>query len=589
MMGRSGAAGSTVAAFVASLLLLSCTDNRAEPPADAAGAHPLDTAAESFFEAWADRDYQAMDSFFTGESRLGAHPLKAQIKGVLSDGGIEEFEASYEGAPTDGGEPSGRTASFPYSVEFTSSAVDEPIELEGTMEWELDEFEDEWELAWEPSLMFPAHQRAARLEIETTWLKRGAILDRDGRKLAVGSVEGRRYPWGSVAGSVVGHIGPASKDQAETLDLVPGDLIGGSGLEEGLQEELAGRPNTELQVVDKKGKVLDTLGRRKGTRGKNVKTTLDIEIQRAAENAYGATTGGAVVMHPETGDLLAIVSSSPFNPNGYVGSDVSPFNRALEGRYPPGSSMKVVTAAAALDTGTVTPRTQLNGPAEYQGVRNFESGEFGSLSFASAVQFSVNTAFAQVALDLGTAKLMRYAELFGFNRVPEMPLAAAEPSFPEPVGAGDLMWASIGQAQVLATPLQMATVAATIANGGERMEPRITMLEDPVGERVVTKKTASTMTELMINVVVGGTGQAARLSGIDVAGKTGTAEVDVNGERKNHAWFICFAPANEPSVAVAVVSEYGGVGGQVAAPLARQILSNTMLIIQSDEFRAESN
>jgi peptidoglycan glycosyltransferase len=115
------------------------------------------------------------------------------------------------------------------------------------------------------------------------------------------------------------------------------------------------------------------------------------------------------------------------------------------------------------------------------------------------------------------------------------------------------------------------------------------MLEDPVGERVVTRKTASTMTELMINVVVGGTGQAARLSGIDVAGKTGTAEVDVNGERKNHAWFICFAPAGDPSVAVAVVSEYGGVGGQVAAPLARQILSNTMLIIQSDEFRSESN
>lgn len=546
----------------------------------------LDVAVEAFIEAWNARDYQTMNSFFTGDSRIGAHALEAQVKTVLSDGGIEDFDATIDEAPSDALDASDEFASAAYSVEFTSLATAKPIELDGEMEWALDPVEDEWELAWHPALMFPAHPKAARLEIETKWLERGAILDRDGRKLAVGAVDARRYPWGSVAGSVVGHIGPADKAQAKALDVLPGDLIGGSGLEEGLQETLAGRPGTTLQVVSKKGKVLEELGRRKGKPGRNVKTTLDIEIQRASENAYGATTGGAVVMDPKTGDLLAIVSSSSFDPNSYVGVNVSPFNRALEGRYPPGSAMKVVTAAAALDTGTVTPNTQLSGPAEYQGVRNFESGEFGTLSFASAVQFSVNTAFAQVALDLGIEKLVRYAELFGFNRVPEMPLAAAEPSFPDPTGAGDLMWASIGQAQVLATPLQMATVAATIANGGTRMEPRITKLEPPVGERVVTKKTATTMTELMIDVVVGGTGQGARLAGIDVAGKTGTAEVDVNGKRKNHAWFICFAPAGDPSVAVAVVSEYGGVGGEVAAPLARQILANTMLIIQSDEYRA---
>ena len=582
-----------MAAACACALMIACTSPAAEEDQEA-GDHPLDVAVEGFFEAWSDRDYQTMSSFFTGDTRLGAHALEAEIKGVLQDGAIEEFEADYEDAPSEVAEPTNGIWPFPYSVEFTSGAATGSVDLEGTMEWELDDFEDEWELAWEPSLMFPTDGRgtngdAARLNVETTWLKRGAILDRDGRKLAVGSVENRRYPAGSLAGSVIGHIGTADNNQAEALDVVEGDLVGGSGLEEGLQVQLAGRPNMTLQVLDKKGKVIETLGRRKGERGSNVKTTIDLEIQRAAQNAYGGTTGGAVVMHPETGDLLAIVSSSPFDPNSYVGVDVSPFNRALEGLYPPGSSMKVVTAAAALETGTVTPKTQLNGPAEYQGVRNFESGEFGSLSFASAVQFSVNTAFAQVALDLGTEKLMRYAELFGFNRPADMPLVAAEPSFPRPVGAGDLMWASIGQAQVLATPLQMATVAATIANGGVRMEPRITKLEDPAGERVVSKKTAATMTELMVNVVVGGTGQGARLSGIDVAGKTGTAEVDVDGERKNHAWFICFAPADEPSVAVAVVSEYGGVGGQVAAPLARQILSSTMLIVQSDEFRSKND
>ena len=578
-----GAIRSFASAFVAMSVLASCTGDTTEAQ-EGTEAHPLDVAVGAFFDAWNDRDYESMNSYFTADTHLGSHALKGQVKGLLADGAIESFESGYEGSPSDLTGSGSGSVELPYSVELDSAATSKPVQLEGEMSWTLDDFNDQWELDWHPSLMFPA-ERAARLEIATKWLERGSILDRDGRKLATGPVESRRYPYGSLAGSVVGHIGVATKEQAAELDVEPGAFIGGSGLEEGLQEVLAGRPETTLQIVDKKGKVLETLGRRKGKSGKNVKTTLDVEIQRGAERAYGNTTGGAVVMDPKTGDLMAIVSSSPFNPAGYVGVNVAPFNRALEGRYPPGSSMKVVTAAAALDTGTVTPQTQLEGPAEYQGVRNFESGEFGSISFAGAVQFSVNTAFAQVALKLGAEKLTEYAELFGFNRVPEMPLAVAEPSFPPPVGAGDLMWASIGQAQVLATPLQMATVAATIANDGMRMEPRITLLEEPTGERVVSKKTANTLTELMVNVVVGGTGQAARLSGIDVAGKTGTAEVDVDGERKNHAWFICFAPADDPNLAIAVVSEYGGVGGQVAAPLARQILANTILTIQSDDFR----
>ncbi|MBW3595348.1 MAG: hypothetical protein KY391_07190 [Actinobacteria bacterium] len=581
MRASSGAWRSVAIALVA-VVAAACTQPSAQEKTEDE-LHALSGRVQDFVDAWNDPDYHRMTSYFTGDTRLGPFQLEEQVRGIFEAGAIEDFEVRhrYRETLSEGD----TTEVVPYSVEFTSAAASAPIALNGTMVWELDEFEDEWELEWHPSLVFASDEERARLQIETKWLPRGAILDRDGRKLAAGDVEDRRYPFGSTAGSVIGHIGTATKEQARELGVERGALVGGSGLEEGLQDVLAGRPQTTLQVIDNRGKVLDTLGRRKGKRGQNVKTTLDLEIQRASENAYGGTTGGAVVMDPQTGDLLAIVSSSPFNPNGYVGVDVSPFNRAIEGRYPPGSAMKVVTAAAALDTGTVTPKTQLSGPAEYQGVRNFESGEFGTLSFASAVQFSVNTAFAQVALKLGSDKLTRYAELFGFNRIPDMPLAAAEPSFPPLNGAGDLMWASIGQAQVLATPLQMASVAGTIANDGERMEPRITKLDEPTGQQVVDKKTARTLTELMVNVVVGGTGQAARLSGIDVAGKTGTAEVDVDGERKNHAWFICFAPADDPDVAIAVVSEYGGVGGQVAAPLARQILANTILIIQSDEFR----
>jgi peptidoglycan glycosyltransferase len=299
-----------------------------------------------------------------------------------------------------------------------------------------------------------------------------------------------------------------------------------------------------------------------------------VDIQTAAENAFGATVGGAVVLDPRTGDVLAAVSSSPFDPNNYVGvAEIEPFNRAMSGLYPPGSALKAMTAAAALDTKTVKVSTQLTGPKEYRGVRNFESGEFGTIDFATALKYSVNTAFAQVALKLGASRLHRYSSRFGFNRAPEMELQAATSSFPKPLDEGDLMWGSIGQAQVLATPLQMATVAATIANRGKRMQPRIDKRVAPTGKRAVTVKTARTMTSLMRDVVIGGTGSAANITGLEVAGKTGTAEVDVRGVRKNHAWFICFAPAPRPQVAVAVVSEYGGVGGEVAAPIARSILT----------------
>jgi penicillin-binding protein A len=239
----------------------------------------------------------------------------------------------------------------------------------------------------------------------------------------------------------------------------------------------------------------------------------------------------------------------------------------------------VVTASAALDTGTVKPTTNVTGPKEYKGVRNFESGEFGSIDFATALKFSVNTAFAQVAEDLGARVLTRYARAFGFNVAPALPVEAAESSFPPPQDLSDVMWGSIGQAQVLATPMGMASVAATVANGGRRMEPRIAMGEPRAGERAITRRTARTMTALMENVVVGGTGSGARIAGVRVAGKTGTAEVDVVGERKNHAWFVCFAPADDPKVAIGVVSEYGGVGGEVAAPIAGRILLRVLPLV----------
>lgn len=545
---------------------------------------------DEFFTAWDNEDYAAMAAHFDAASgaRWTTSRLAALFDRARTMGAVTEISVSFDlftyteiGATP----PSG----FDYSIAYLTPAAHDEVILSGPIEVRWSEAEERWTVRWHRGLLWPGIERAHAFAIAARHPVRAAIFDRRNRTIAVGGAASRRYPFGSAAGAMIGHLEPVTRqsiaDEAvgEADDLVGeiGDLIGASGLEAAFEDRLSGRPATKLRVVDRRGRVLETVGRRAARAGRPVRTTLDIEVQQAATAAYGSTVGGAVVLDPRSGDILAAVSSSLFDPNNYVGvAGIEPFNRALSGLYPPGSSMKVMTASAALETGAVTPETRLTGPAEYKGVRNFESGEFGSLSFASALQNSVNTAFAQVAERLGPRPLTRFAELFGFNRDPGMALGAAKSSFPLPEDEGDLLWSAIGQAQTLATPLEMASIAATIANGGRRMEPRITLGAEPSGERVVSTTTARTMTTLMESVVSGGTGVGAAISGIRVAGKTGTAEVDVGGERRNHAWFICFAPADDPKIAVAVVAEYGGVGGQVAAPLARAILTSVLPLVR---------
>ena len=539
---------------------------------------------DAFAGAWESGDAEAMIERLAESSsqEWDDDELERWLEETLAAGGIESFDVAARAAEVPEVESEeeldGLEAEVPYTITYTSTAAAEPVDLDGRLELTYED-PDGWRVAWTEENMWPGIDGAAGFEIDIKKAKRGAIVDRKGRVLAKGQAGSRRYPYGSVAGSTIGHLEPVSKKEAgEGRD--PGDLVGASGLEQGLEDLLTASSGGDLLAVDESGKRLEVLGSSPPGKPEDVKVTLDIEIQRAAENAYGSTTGGAVVMDPNNGDLLAVVSSSPFDPNNYVGvPDIAPFNRALSGTYPPGSSMKVVTASAALDTGTVKPTTEVTGPKEYKGVHNFESGEFGSISFTTATQNSVNTAFAQIAEDLGANKMFDYAERFGFNQKPTMPLEAATPSFPFPDDLSDLMWGAIGQAQVIATPLQMATVAGTVANGGVRMEPRIVKGDPPEGERAMTKKSAREMTTLMEAVVTGGTGTAANLGTPSVAGKTGTAEVFVEGGIKNHAWFVCFAPSDDPQVAVAVVSELGGVGGQVAAPLARQILQAVLPLV----------
>ena len=560
--------GSILVAALA--LLLSCTSD----PKLRSESDPR-AAIDAFLAAWSDRDYVAMWSMLDADS---AHQtpgrLRETIEPILESGSMSSFEVT--------GEAPGAGSPVPFTITYESAEPLESVTLEGELEPPVfDERNDEWRFSWRRSEMLPGILGAHSFRLLTRFPKRAAILDRNNEPMAVGRASERRYPFGALAGTTIGHLEPLAKKDIEEGDLrAPGDIVGGSGLELAFDERLAGRPETKLQVVDRRGNVLETLARVRAKKGRTLRTTLDMRVQRAAQAAY-PTTGGAVVMDPRTGDLLAVVASSPFDPNNYVGvAGIEPFNRALSGLYPPGSSLKVLTAAAALDTKTYKPSDTLTGPAEYKGVRNFESGVFGTLSFGEALQFSVNTAFAQIAEDLGPRRLTNYARRFGFNRAPSMQLDAARSSFPFPEDEGDLMWGSIGQAQVLASPLQMVTLATTIANDGKRMEPRIAKHVVPKGERVVSKKTAKIMVGLMENVVQGGTGVGAQIAGVRVAGKTGTAEVDVGGQRLNHAWFICFAPAGDPKVAVAVVSEYGGVGGRVAAPIARSILAAVLPLVR---------
>ena len=568
--------GLTITVLLA-LMTGACTNEDNEP-----SVPDPNEVVSALLEAWNESDADAMAGFFENDSTVLESDIERAIRRAPGKDVADGFEVTVaeeaEVPEVEGDELEDLSTEATYDIAYDVEGF-EDTSLEGDLELSFDAETENWSVAELDNLMFPDVDEGDRLDLKATWPKRGKILARNGAPIAKGHGYERSYPFGSLAGSTVGHLEAVTR---KTLDEAApghevGDLVGGSGLEGAYEARLAGTPDLLLRVVNAGGKSRLEIDEQSGTPGKNVRATLDMRVQRATSNVFGSTVGGAVVLDPGTGDILAAVTSYEIDPQGYLGTTgFEPFNRALSGTYPPGSAMKVVTAGAALDTGVVEPSTMLTGPAEYQGVRNFESGAYPSLDFATAVRNSVNTAFAQVALDLGAKRLTKYAELFGFNSKPTMPLDAAEPSFPFPEDPGDLMWGSIGQAQDLAAPLQMATVAATVANGGKRMEPRSSLSDPKEGTRVLKRSTANVLAELMESAVNSGTGTAARIDGVRVAGKTGTAEVDVDGKRRNHAWFITFAPIDSPQVAIAVVSEFGGVGGQVAAPIARAIYAGVL-------------
>ncbi|MBO0829941.1 MAG: penicillin-binding protein 2, partial [Streptosporangiales bacterium] len=347
--------------------------------------------------------------------------------------------------------------------------------------------------------------------------------------------------------------------------------------------------------------------------GASIQLTVNPKAQRAAYDGLQGHKGAAVAINPKTGAILAMATSPSFDPNKLAGhddkavnkayqrlatdSDQPLLNRSLRGRYPPGSTFKLITSAAALSSGKYNPGTDIPSPSAYRlpGTRTYLHNFGGEVcgdgvqqSLKDALTISCNTAFAKLGAKLGDGALRTQAQKFGFGQSFDVPMASAQSVFPASPDASQTALSAIGQYDVSATPLQMAMVSASIANGGTVMKPYlvdqvkapdlkvIQQTAPAVYDQAVSPQVAGQLTTMMRSVVEHGTGTNAQIPGTAVAGKTGTAQHGTG--QSPHAWFTGFAPAGNPQVAVAVIVEDGGsmgseaTGGAVAAPIAKAMM-----------------
>ena len=329
--------------------------------------------------------------------------------------------------------------------------------------------------------------------------------------------------------------------------------------------------------------------------GNNVILTIDIRLQKLISNALGSRKGSIVLLNPTNGEVLAMVSQPTFDPSLEVKDieSVNLFNKAAFGKYPPGSIMKVITAAAALQSlpGIDDYTVECKGTTNIEGViiNCYNNEAHGIVGLNRAMEVSCNAFFAKLALDLGWKEFRNTGQQFGFNQdfiYPDIKTIQSDLPINRNTESEELAWSAVGQGKVLTTPLHMALVAASIANGGTMLEPKLIHsiqlrnghIKPAASSKVLSKplsiETAVRIQEMMINVVKNGTGKGAQSPDLKIAGKTGTAEVQ-SGQLP-HAWFIGFAPADEPTLAISIILENAGTGGSQAAPLASSILSEAV-------------
>ena len=410
---------------------------------------------------------------------------------------------------------------------------------------------------WRPHLVFPGMAAGERLERQTQLPARATLLSRDGQILAKGDDRASDIP--AVSGQIVGELGPLPADQRVQLRAFgypDGAQVGVSGLERALQTRLAGRPGGTLSIGSR------VIGRSVARPAPPVRTTIDPKLEQAAVNGLAGRSGGVAVVRPGNGEILGLAGT------------------AYSATGPPGSTFKLITTTAALEDHKVRldDKFPVETAAVLEGVRlSNANGESCGGTFVEAFAESCNSVFAPLGVKVGKQKLVEVAERYGFNESPGIPGAEVS-QIPPPSGIGDdldLGSTAIGQGKVVASPLEMVSIAATIGNHGLRARPHFVMGERPRVVRVTSPRIAATLRRLMIGVVKFGTGTAADIPGVQVAGKTGTAELGL-GAGQTDAWFTSFAPARRPTVAVCVWRLRAGAGGEASAPIAHDVLASAL-------------
>jgi len=440
----------------------------------------------------------------------------------------------------------------------------------------------------------------------------------------------RAYDYGDLASHLIGYLGEVDENELRQFRESPyrmGAQIGKYGVEYRWENDLRGSDGGQQIEVDALGREVRPLGVVEPFPGNNLFLTIDLELQKVAEEAYQDKTGALIAMDPKTGQILAMVSKPSFKPDIFARNILpeewkslveNPYhplqNKGIQGQYPPGSVFKIITAIAGLESKTITPNTPFNcAGAFFYGNRDFrcwKEGGHGSLSLHRAIVESCDIYFYQLGLKLGPDLIARYASEFGLGKatgisLPEKPGIVPSSSWKKkrygvPWYSGETLSFSVGQGYLTATPLQLLVLISAVANGGKILLPQVAeRVEDiyknrlteypPVElERVnVSEKTLQSIQEALKGAVNDphGTGSVCSLKEVKVAGKTGTAQVIAmpedfkRGEIKriphkfrDHAWFVAYAPFEDPKISVVVLVEHGGFGATAAAPIAKKVI-----------------
>jgi penicillin-binding protein 2 len=438
----------------------------------------------------------------------------------------------------------------------------------------------------------------------------------------------RHYKYDQFAAHLIGYLGEISKDQVGQgfyADYRQGDVLGKYGVEKSFEQILKGSKGVNVMEVDAAGRELKIVENVPSGSGKDIYLSLDFRAQSAAEKAMEGKQGAVVALKPSTGEILAMVSKPAFNPNEFANGVESQYwgqlitntyfplnNRAIQGVYSPGSTFKIIMAAAGLKEGVIDENTTFNCPGYIALGRKvyhcWKEHGHGKMNLLHAIEQSCDVYFYHVGMKLGVDKIYDMAESFGLNNKTGIGLENEKRGLipnttwklknrHEPWGAGETLSSSIGQGFNLVTPLQMARVISAVANDGWLPTARLTRIKE--GEAVdpeslgshnigLSKKYLQMIRDGLFLVVNGehGTARNAKILGIDVAGKTGTSQVvklvehekkknlmDIPEKYRDHAWFVAYAPVDDPKIAVAVLVEHGGHGGSTSAPIAKEVIA----------------